>query len=71
MPKQNVLAVAIALVVSGAMSHKDARKECDRIANELCVHESSELRAELEVMRECVLIYEAQKVAIKDWRKSV
>ena len=71
MPKQNVLAMAIALVVSGAMSHKDARKECDRIANKLVVHENSELRVELEVMRECVLMYEAQNVAIKDWRKSV
>lgn len=63
--------MAIALVVSGAMSHKDARKECDRIANKLVVHKNSELRVELEVMRECVLIYEAQNVAIKDWRKSV
>lgn len=70
-PKRNIIAMAITLVVSGAMTYKEARKERNRIKSELCSYESGELRQELEVIQECVKIYEAQKFAIKDWRTNV
>ena len=69
-PKQNIMLMAIALVVSGAITYRGAQKECDRLSGELCVHENDDLRQKLEVMQECVAIYKAKDAAINDWNKT-
>ena len=65
----NIMAVAIALVVSGAVSYQSACVKCEEIADELCTHESENLRQELAVMKECVALFNAQDEAINDWRE--
>lgn len=67
-PNYNIMAAAIALVISGAITQKAASVKAEQIADELCVHESESLRNELAVMKQCVELFNAQNEAIKDWR---
>lgn len=62
--------MAIALVVSGAITYRGAQKERNRLSGELCVYENDDLRQKLEVMQECVAIYKAKDAAINDWNKT-
>ena len=68
MKTNGIVAAAIALVVSGAITQEDASLKAERIEAELCANESESLRNELAVMRECMELFDAREAAINDWR---
>ena len=55
-------------IMAAAITQKAASVKAEQIADELCVHESENLRNELAVMKQCVELFNAQDEAIKDWR---
>ena len=65
----NIMAAAIALVISGAITKEGASMKVEQITGELHVRENESLKKELDVMKQCVELFDAQEEAINDWRK--